>query len=154
MIDTEKAIERFGKKYVLDENTNCWNWKDTPTSGGYGRFAVPMEDGGLKTMPAHRFIYELMKGPVPPGKILRHKCNNRLCVNPKHLICGTISDNARDLNKKVSKQKEQFENDIEWFMSNTGMTVRSKAVRVAFRLLRHRITTEELREYADVHRAF
>lgn len=32
----------------------------------------------------------------PPGMHVRHLCGNRCCVQPGHLVAGTLSDNQRD----------------------------------------------------------
>lgn len=44
----------------------------------------------------HRFIYEKFNGPIPPGLVVRHTCDNKMCINPLHLILGTFADNIRD----------------------------------------------------------
>ena len=33
---------------------------------------------------------------MPEGLIIRHKCDNRLCMNPEHLESGTLQQNADD----------------------------------------------------------
>jgi hypothetical protein len=44
----------------------------------------------------HVAAFTLAWGPVPPGKIVRHTCDNPPCVNPLHLMIGTYGDNMRD----------------------------------------------------------
>jgi hypothetical protein len=45
---------------------------------------------------AHRIAYALIKGAIPDGQIVRHRCDNPGCCNPKHLEIGTHSDNMGD----------------------------------------------------------
>ncbi len=91
--------ERFWRSVEVRKKEECWSWlagcqgysrKNNGT--GYGRFEVR----GHLTY-AHRFSYELHKGPIPVGLQVRHKCDNCKCVNPSHLLLGTNHDNVRDM---------------------------------------------------------
>jgi hypothetical protein len=45
----------------------------------------------------HRHVYEEMFGEIPIGLVVRHKCDNRGCINPEHLELGTYKDNSQDM---------------------------------------------------------
>ncbi len=59
----------------IDES-GCWMWTGKVTPYGYGR--APLAD-------AHRAVYEAIWGRTPRLH-LHHECEQRLCVNPGHLL--------------------------------------------------------------------
>lgn len=79
----------FHSAYIVNPETNCWEWQKL-NSAGYGRVFV---DGKMR--PAHRHIYEKIKGHIPNGLQLDHTCRNRCCVNPDHLEPVTAKENVR-----------------------------------------------------------
>ncbi len=58
---------------------------------GYGLFRVEN-----RCVPAHRYLYEAIHGPVRRDQVIRHLCNRPSCVNPDHLAVGSHQDNADD----------------------------------------------------------
>lgn len=59
---------------------DCRIWPGTTNRNGYG---VLWLNGQRHA--AHRFIFELLRGPIADGLQLDHLCRNRQCVNPDHL---------------------------------------------------------------------
>lgn len=76
--------------YTPEPNTGCWLWDKALNESGYG--VVWVNDRMLR---AHRVMYELEKGPIPPGLLLDHLCRVRSCVNPQHLEPVTALENSR-----------------------------------------------------------
>lgn len=84
--------ERFFSKADVKGLDDCWNWKRSK-SKGYPNCAA---------WKASIIIWRILRGEIPKfdrrGRkvVLRHLCNNKKCVNPRHLALGTQVDNAHD----------------------------------------------------------
>lgn len=83
--------ERVMSLVSPEPNTGCWLWMGAE-AGGCG----PGERYGYYGHgPAHRVVYEMVKGPIPDGLQLDHLCRCRMCVNPDHLEPVTRAENVR-----------------------------------------------------------
>lgn len=86
-----KLVEtRFWNKVHIYKD-GCWNWTGAVWSSGYGQFYI---DGSMYG--AHRVSWIINHGLIPDGKLVLHKCDNRLCVNPDHIYIGNYSNNISD----------------------------------------------------------
>jgi len=62
-------------------DTPCWIWKKSKlTPNGYAKV---WHNG--KKMYAHRWLYEMLNGPIPPNMEMDHLCRQRDCVRPNHV---------------------------------------------------------------------
>jgi hypothetical protein len=79
--------DRFWRKVRINDQDSCWEWQ-AATNGTYPRYN--------KTS-AHRYVEERTRGAMRRGEVVRHRCDNPICVNPDHLLRGTHADNHRDM---------------------------------------------------------
>lgn len=75
------------------DDKQCWPWQGGASSLHKDRGYFQFEG---KRWLAYRLMYTLVNGEIPEGKVVRHKCDNSLCCNPKHLELGTQSENEND----------------------------------------------------------
>jgi group I intron endonuclease len=93
---TELEKIRLFLRIIKSETDECWEWKGKKTKSGYGRFRVTRNDKRI-WFAVHRVVYFLENPEDDQLLLVRHKCNNKICCNPKHLIIGTYSDNKKDI---------------------------------------------------------
>jgi HNH endonuclease len=101
---TPKDIKRFWSKVNRQGDDDCWEWKASLTGGGYGRFRFP----GCHKL-SHRLSWEFTNGAIPDCLDVLHECDNRKCVNPKHLFLGTHQDNMKDRDRKGRTARQKGE---------------------------------------------
>jgi hypothetical protein len=86
----DKDVYRF--QSYLRPQEGCWGYKGFKRSDGYKQFVIKK-----RPYQAHRISWMMFnESEIPEGLVVRHKCDNRECVNPLHLEIGTVLDNVRD----------------------------------------------------------
>lgn len=74
----------------VTKTDTCWIWDARKDERGYGWFSYLGQPWY-----AHRFMAKV-NGLDVNGKVVRHLCHNRSCVNPAHLAVGTQTENLQD----------------------------------------------------------
>ena len=76
------------------DTEKCWPWKGKVNEkDGRPYFTI-----NGKRSPSYSVVLHLVyRDEYTRGLVARHKCDNKICCNPKHLEWGTHQDNMNDM---------------------------------------------------------
>lgn len=97
--ETIRPCVALGKK-----PDDCWQWIGHVSGLGY-----PYKSYLGKTIPARRWLWEQLFGPVPDKLIVTTSCQNTTCMNPHHFVACELGEAARDGLAATLTPKDVFE---------------------------------------------
>ena len=93
--ELREAHLRMFFNFVKVSICGCWEWQGR-IHNGYPCCPTP----GGNTKWAHRVSYALFNGPINEQRHVDHKCRNRICVRPDHLIQMTPIENYEAIHRR------------------------------------------------------
>lgn len=79
-------LARLHERSVKDA-AGCLLWRGAKTTDGYGVIRVgSRQDASRRVARVHRLMYALAGGELLTGIEISHRCGNRACIEPSHLV--------------------------------------------------------------------
>lgn len=93
----------FWSRMDVSDISCCWLWRGAINGRGYGQVTI----GGVVLV--HRYVWELVHGPIPTGLVVDHTCFNRGCGNPHHLRTCTVRQNNENRSGRQRNNTSGFQ---------------------------------------------
>lgn len=113
-----KSIEYYFTRTKYTEG-GCWEWQGALTSCGY----PVVSRGGNCNVRLQRVIYEEINDESLGYDVVRHTCDNPVCINPEHLVRGSSVDNMKDRNERgrTHNHVTEEERDLVYKLRHRGL---------------------------------
>ncbi len=83
---TQTQIDRFWNNVDVSGPDECWPWKRSRHSSGYGQVAIKI-DNRERVLKAHKVAWEIHNNELLLLHVrVTHSCGNHLCCNPHHVV--------------------------------------------------------------------
>ena len=92
----QRVIGRIWNNVEVRSLIECWPWRLSVGSHGYGQVGWSLGAGRNAMTTAHRAVWTALFGRIPDGMTVDHRCRNTVCCNPCHLRLRTNPENAAD----------------------------------------------------------
>jgi hypothetical protein len=79
-----------------DKTETCWLWRGY-IKNAYGHGAISVHN---RPVFVHQLAYAIFHGPIPPGRVVRHRCDVPPCWRPEHLTGGMQLDSVGDMQRR------------------------------------------------------
>lgn len=108
---------------------DCWTWLGNTDPAG-----VAIKQFAGKSMPARRWMWMQLFGPIPDGFIVTTTCGDKACVNPHHLrACFQAEANRNGANThllpadviEIRKAKKKGLNSARVLADHYGVSERA-----------------------------
>lgn len=93
------TVERYEGYVHRRSDDACWWWLGAISTSGHGKFrAGSRRTATSRVVSAHVLGWAIHHGPatLPPGGVIRHRCDEAACQNPGHWLAGQRLQNIQD----------------------------------------------------------